>query len=129
MKFRISVVAFALLAGLFASPPSRLQAQHAMPSGRTASPPPAADDMQVRMQAMMATMHASDQRLDELVNKMNSASGPAKTDAMAALLTALVEDHRAMHASMGSNMSMMMNMGHMMRGRETPPTATPPKKE
>ena len=68
------------------------------------------------MMAMMAKMKATEQKLDELVKKMNAATGPEKVDAIAELLTALVQDHRAMHESMMANMPGMTNMGGM-RGR------------
>ena len=70
---------------------------------------PAAGDQQARMMNMMATMHANDQKVDDLVQKMNAARGNDKVEAMAQLLTTLVQDRRAMQQSM-SNMSMMMNM-------------------
>jgi gas vesicle protein len=57
--------------------------------------------------AAMTSM-ASDARLDELVKKMNATQGQAKVDAMAELLTALVQAHQSMHATMGG---MMHNMG------------------
>jgi hypothetical protein len=85
---------------------------------------PAAGDQHAAMMKMMATMHANDQRLDELVKKMNAANGNAKIDAMAELLTTLVQDRRAMHESM-SNMSMMMNMMNSMPSRVD--SATKPK--
>ena len=81
------------------------------------------------MMTMMATMHANDQKLDDLVKKMNAAKGSAKVDAIAVLLTTLVQDRRTMHESMMSNMSMMMNMtGSMgaMHGRGD--SDTTPKK-
>jgi hypothetical protein len=68
---------------------------------------PAAGNQQARM--MMGAMHANDQKVDELVKKMNAAKGNDKVDAMAELLTTLVQDRRTMQQSM-SNMSMMMNM-------------------
>ena len=51
-------------------------------------------------------------RLDELLDKMQAAQGQAKVDAMAELLTALVQSHQAMHADMST---MMQNMGGMRR--------------
>jgi hypothetical protein len=63
---------------------------------------------------MMATMMASDAKLDALVTRMNDAKGAAKTDAIAELLTAIVQEHHAMGASMMANMSMMNNMMSMM---------------
>lgn len=59
-------------------------------------------------------MMASDARIDELVKKMNAAKGAAKTDAIAELLTALVQDHRMMRGAMMTNMSSMMDMMKMM---------------
>ena len=50
-------------------------------------------------------------RLDELVAKMNAAQGQAKVDAMAELLTALVQQHQAMHGGMGDMMSKMKSKG------------------
>ena len=52
------------------------------------------------MAKMMAAMKANDQKLDELVKKMNAAQGTAKVDTIAELLTALVQDRRTMHESM-----------------------------
>ena len=63
---------------------------------------------------MMAAMKASDAKLDELVKKMNAAKGSAKTDAIAELLTAIVQEHHTMQGSMMTNMSMMSNMMQMM---------------
>ena len=64
------------------------------------------------MEAMMARMKTNDAKLDDLVKKMNAATGAAKTDAMAQLLTALVEDrHNACEPMMANMMSMMQMMG------------------
>ena len=67
---------------------------------------------------------ASTAKLDELVKKMNSATGAAKIDAMAELLTILVNDHRTLGGHMASMMS-MMNMHKMgtagMQDRMTTP--------
>ena len=52
-------------------------------------------------------MAASNARLDELVKKMNAAQGQAKVDAIAELLTALVQTHKGMHADMSQMMSNM----------------------
>ena len=50
-------------------------------------------------------------KLDELVKKMNSVEGPAKTEAMAGVLTALVQDRQACAPMMASMMKMMEMMG------------------
>ena len=55
-----------------------------------------------------ARMKGMDQRLDKLVKRMNAVKGSEKTDAIAELLTALVQEHRSMHAAMMANMSAMM---------------------
>lgn len=63
------------------------------------------------MTNMRATMHANDQKIDDLVNKMNGSTGSAKVDAMAALLTALVQDRKQMHGAMMNMPAMdMTNM-------------------
>ena len=55
---------------------------------------PAAPSGMHDMSAMMTRMHANDARLEQLVTKMRAATGAARTDAMAELLTALVEDRK-----------------------------------
>jgi hypothetical protein len=62
------------------------------------------------MMSMMGRMKAADPKLDDLVKKMNAAKGTAKTDAIAELLTALVEDRRSGCEPMMANMMSMMNM-------------------
>lgn len=52
-------------------------------------------------------MMAANAKLDELVAKMNAAQGQAKVDAMAELLTTLVQQHQNMRGNMGQMMSMM----------------------
>ena len=74
------------------------------------------------MEAMMSTA-----KLDELVKKMNSAKGAAKTEAMAELLTALVQDRRACEPMM-ANMMKMMEMMEMIRGANATMPMQPPAK-
>ena len=134
MRSRIAILAvLSLFAGLFVSAPARLHGQQPSQGeqheqhhpGATDQAPPAAGDQQASMMKMMATMHANDQKLDDLVNKMNAAKSNAKVEAIAELLTTLVQDRRTMHESM-SNMSMMMNMMGTMHGRGGD-TGTAPK--
>jgi hypothetical protein len=54
---------------------------------------------------------ASAAKLNQLLKKMQSAKGTAKTDAMAELLTALVQDRQACEPMMASMMKMMETMG------------------
>ena len=53
---------------------------------------------------MMGNMMVSDAKFDELVAKMNDAKGPAKTDAIAEVVNALVQQHRAMRGMMAGRM-------------------------
>jgi hypothetical protein len=90
-----------------ASPPAAAgQTTPAQPSGQMA-------DMMARRQAMMTEMHAANQKLDDLVAKMNAARGDDRIDAMAAVITELVAQHKSMGAGMMS-MRGMMSMGNMM---------------
>ncbi len=64
-------------------------------------------------QKMEAEMKAQDAELDKLVAAMNSATGEKKVDAIAAVVSKLVEQHKAMHEKMQGGM-----MKHdMMKGK------------
>jgi len=63
--------------------------------------------MSQHMMRMMSEMQTADAKLDALVQAMNAAKGAEKTDAIAAVVTALIEGHRSMHASMATMMKMM----------------------
>src|SRR6516165_7589458 len=69
---------------------------------------------------MGSTMSMKDQdaELDKLVADMNSAPSDKKADAVAAVVTKLVEQHKAMHERMQKMMAErgneMMKMGRMM---------------
>ena len=52
-------------------------------------------------QKMEAEMKAQDAELDKLVSEMKTATGEKKADAMAALLSKIVEQRKAMHEQMG----------------------------
>jgi hypothetical protein len=67
-------------------------------------------DMAKMHEKMMAEMKAEQARLEELVTKMNSASGTAKVDAMAGLLTAIVQNHGKMIERMDMMHQHMMKM-------------------
>ena len=47
-------------------------------------------------------MKAQDAEIDKLVTEMNSATADKKMDAMAALLTKIVDQRKAMHEKMAS---------------------------
>jgi hypothetical protein len=61
--------------------------------------PPAGAGMTESMK-MMASMKKSNATFDQLVAKMNAATGVAKTDVIAELLTALVSDRHSCEAMM-----------------------------
>jgi hypothetical protein len=66
--------------------------------------------MMAQRQRMMAEMQATQTKLDELVAQMNSATGGAKVDRMAAVLTELVAQQKRMGSMMQGGMMPMMMM-------------------
>ena len=72
---------------------------------------------------MMSTWREQDAELDKLVTEMNSATPEKKLDAVAAVLTKLVEQRKAMRDQMQSMMSANekdgMAMCRMMMGTNT----------
>jgi hypothetical protein len=130
MTPRIPILAVSLVSALISAPAYLRGQQASQPQQRdqyqtAGQPAQTAGDQQRNMMNMMANMKATDQKLDELVKKMNASRGTEKTDAMAEVVTLLAQDHRAMHEAMMSHMSSMMNMGTM-HGRGDAPTT--PKK-
>jgi hypothetical protein len=79
-------------------------------------------------QKMAAEMKAQDAELDKLVAAMNSATGEKKVDAIAAIVSKLVEQRKAMHEKMGAMHEKMQGgmMKHdMMKGKpESSPAPT-----
>lgn len=69
---------------------------------QTQDTPPAHDRMamKTKCQTMMASMKTAEARLDELVARMNSATGQQKVEQIAAVLTEMVAQRKAMHGSM-----------------------------
>ena len=109
--------------GLQALPPAEAQDPH-HPNQATAAVQEAAPPEQRQgMMKMMSQMKAADAKLETLVQAMNAAKGLEKTDAIAAVVTALVEERRSMHSSMAA----MMNMMGMMNQMSAPASATPAK--
>jgi len=124
----VKTIVTAMMAGFAAvviSAVPRLAAQtpqeHQHAATDKAKPP---SDMAAKCQAMMAEreqmmtgMKAADQRLDDLVAKMNAASGMEKTDAAAAVVNEMVAQRRAMRDGMAKTQQGMM--GHMMEHMQT----------
>lgn len=67
-------------------------------------------DMMKMHEQMMAEMNAADTRLDALVKDMNAATGDAKLNAVAAVVSELVRQQKSMHGHMGQMHQMMMMM-------------------
>jgi hypothetical protein len=107
-------------------PPSDAQQHEQHHPGATAEQPATPAQPQANMMSMMARMKSNDAKLDDLVKKMNAATGPAKTEAIAQLLTAIVEDRRNACEPMMAN---MMSMTEMMGGHGTGNQAPPPPKK
>lgn len=74
-------------------------------------------DMMKMHQQMMAEMKDNRAKLDALVQQMNSASGNAKVDAIAAVVTELVRQQNTMQDRMGQMHEHMMSGRGMMGGR------------
>ena len=70
---------------------------------------------------MMTEMKAADQRLDDLVAKMNAASGMEKADATAAVVNEMVTQRRTMRDGMMKLQPGMMGhmMEHMQAGKDS----------
>ena len=116
-----AAVVISAVPGLAAQTPQ--EHQHAA-TDKAKSP----SDMAARCQAMMAErekmmadMKAADQRLDDLVARMNSASGMDKTAATAAVVTEMVAQHRTMQEGMMKKQQGMMEhmMEHMQAGKDS----------
>lgn len=112
---------------VFATVPLAL-AQATHEHGAQATPPAAsapAAQQQAMMMKMMDDMQAQQKRLSEMVAKMNAATGQAKVDQIAAVVTEMA----AMHGRMTSMMTMMHGGGGMMQhgAAETPGDHTEPR--
>ncbi len=84
------------------------------PSSQGAQAPPSMQDMMKMHEQMMAEMKAADSRLDALVKDMDAATGAAKVNAVAAVVTELVRQQKSMHDRMGQMQQQMMMGGRGM---------------
>lgn len=89
----------------------------AQQEGSGTQPQRGMQDMMKMHEQMMADMKASQTKLEVLTKDMNAASGSAKVDAMAAVVTELVRQQTAMHDRMGQMHEQMMSGRGMMGGR------------
>ena len=93
--------------GWQASPEEHAAHHPAAQADKAPTPPPTPAPPAKGMAGMGMDMKASNAKLDELVAKMNAAQGQAKVEAIAELLTTLVQHHQSMHGNMGQMMSKM----------------------
>ena len=77
--------------------------------------------MMAEREQMMTDMKAADQRLDDLVAKMNAASGMEKMAATAAVVNEMVTQRRTMRDGMAKMQHGMMGhtMEHMQAGKDS----------
>ncbi len=129
VRSALSVVVASLLAmsvsvGAAQTPPATASHQHEQMQQKTAKPGPPAkmtmscEQMMHARQQMMEDMKAMDARLDTLVQQMNSATGQAKVDATAAVVSELVTQRKTTFDRMeGMHGEMMQHMmEHMQAG-------------
>jgi hypothetical protein len=115
MKMRILLTLVALFTGILLASPALAEMGHGHhPNGAEKSEKmmEKCKEMMDRHETMHAKMAEKDQRLQELLDRMNAADGEEKVTAIADVLNELIEQRRAMHG-------MMMKMGpdmvrHMM---------------
>ena len=67
---------------------------------------------------MMSNWREQDSELDKLTAEMNSAPADKKLDVVAAVVTKLVEQRKAMHEHMEKRMSEQESMCRMMMGKD-----------
>jgi hypothetical protein len=116
-----AAVVMSAVPGLAAQTPQEHQ-QHATAQVK---PAPGMDAkcqaMMGEREKMMSAMKAADQRLDDLVVKMNNASGMEKMAATAAVVSEMVTERRTMRDGMMKMQQGMMShmMEHMQAGTDS----------
>ncbi len=99
---------------VLAQAPATTGHQHEQAATQAQTPAQGQNQMMQQMhQKMMAEMAAMDQKLDTLISQMNAAQGQAKVDAMAAVITEMVNQRKQMEQHMSSMMGMMGQRGMM----------------
>jgi hypothetical protein len=96
--------------------PAAAQNRQAQPPASPAQAQSMQDMMKMHEQ-MMTEMNAADARLDALLKEMNAASGNARVNALAAVVTELVRQNRSMHEHMGQMHQQMMGGRGMMTNK------------
>ncbi len=114
-----AVVVALAVPGLAAQTPQEHQQHAATDKAKpTAGMEAKCKTMMAEKEKMMSDMKAADQRLDELVARMNTASGMEKMTATAAVVTEMVTQRRTMREGMMKMQEGMMShmMEHMQAG-------------
>jgi hypothetical protein len=103
------------------TPPHATMAKAKPASGMAAEMAAKCQAVMADHEKMMAEMKAADQRLDDLVAKMNAASGMEKADATAAVVSEMVTQRQAMRDGMMKMQHEMMAhmMEHMQAGKDS----------
>jgi hypothetical protein len=110
------------LAGQMPHGPTHAAAAKAKPqSGMATGMAATCEAMMADQERIMTEMKGADQRLDDLVAKMNAASGTEKADANAAVVNEMVTQRRAMCDGMMKMQHEMMAhmMEHMQAGKDS----------
>jgi hypothetical protein len=110
----VALVVLAMSAGITSLNTTTARAAQQTPGQQSQSN---MQDMMRMHEQMMAEMKAGEVKLDALVKEMNSATGEAKTSAMAAVVNELVRQHKSMHGRMGQMHEQMMGGRGMMMKR------------
>jgi vancomycin resistance protein YoaR len=114
-RLLLVVLGGTMLAIQLVSPAAAQNRQAQPPASSTQSQ--SMQDMMKMHEQMMAEMSAADAKLDALLKEMNAASGNAKVNAMAAVVTELVRQNRSMHEHMGQMHQQMMGGRGMMMNK------------
>jgi hypothetical protein len=119
LPFVSALVVFACLSGAMTFAPETADAAQRQPPARAdgQQPEPSMQGMMKMHERMMAEMKAGDVTLDALVKDMNSATGDAKINAVARVVSELVRQHKAMVERMGEMHQQMMD-GHGTSGAD-----------
>jgi hypothetical protein len=129
-RFVTAIVAGCAAVLISAMPGLAGQTPHAGTTAKAKAQAGMAADMAAKCQAMMADqekmmteMKAADQRLDDLVGKMNAAAGMEKADAAAAVINEMVTQRRTLRDGMMKMQHGMMGhmMEHMQAGKDSMP--------
>lgn len=122
---RMAIIGLLLVSGAFAQSQSKSNPQKPKPSGQqgmmSGQMMERCKMMMERRQQMQAEMKAMDAELDKLVAEMNSVPASQKTDAVAAVVTKMVEQRKVMHEKRDAMQTRMMQhiMEHMQTGQSS----------